>query len=166
MKRLGFKYTILSLLIGLLCAQVDCASPELQNNIHRGARRRLLQNNSTTSTTTTTPVPTTTTAVTQAVTTTPVPTTTTTTAAAQAVTTTPVPTTTTTTAAAPATTTTPPPAKQEPYNYAIVAIVIPAAFFIFCCLLISTQSPQPETTKVYRVVDAAPRYVPMHYNVA
>ena len=158
-----------------------------------GARRRLLQDSVSATddssteitfsvqggtTTTTTPVPTTTTtAVAQAVTTTPVPTTTTTTAAAQALTTTPVPAATTTAVAAqavtatpapeaPATTTTPPTAKQEPYNYAIVAIVIPAAFFIFCCLLISTQSPQPETTKVYRVVDAAPRFVPMHYNVA
>ena len=67
-------------------------------------------------------------------------------------------------------TTTPPPTKNEPYNYAVVAIVIPAAFLIFCCLLLSTQSPQPETTRVYRAMDAptaqATQYLPLHYNVA
>ncbi len=137
----------------------------------------------TTAAVTTTPAPTTTTTTTAAaaavVTTTPTPATTTTTPApttapvTTAAGTTPPPSTTTTpapnVAVGPATTT-PPPAKNEPHNYAVVAIVIPAAVFIFCCLLSSTQSPQPERTRAYRAMDAPPaqatQYLPLHYNVA
>ena len=125
----------------------------------QGARRRLLQEDAVAddnSTVVTVSVQGATTTTTTTATTTPAP------APANAATTTPAP------APANAATTTPPPAKEEPYNYAIVAIVIPAAFLIFCCLLVSSQSPEPEPMRMYRVADAtgASEYVPVNYHRA